>query len=168
MINIHLQATQEWLTCWVLDVNYEDPKPLQEELVQILDSIDNNQFTILLLKQHDWYLYNLIQMMILKTGKSIVVNYVAATADSPEKYLQMLHTLVKQIDDSAMDLKIGFALSREQLAFLILNVPGFINHLTRGGSIEEASDDIDVAFQEFVQKYPSIKLIISSHKFPIE
>ncbi|KAG5421160.1 hypothetical protein I9W82_000250 [Candida metapsilosis] len=168
MIDVLLQATQGWLSCCFLDIACQDPKQLQDDLTKLLDSIDCNQFTILILKrEHDWYLYNFIQMMILKTGKSIIVNYLGS-ADTPEVHLKMLGKLVKQVDDS-MDLwKIGFDLSKEQLAFLMLNVPGFINHLTGGRSVEDTDVDIDVAFQEFVQKYPSIKRIVSSKQFPID
>lgn len=163
MIDIQLQATQDWLSCWFIEINSQDPKQLQEELTKFLDSINVNQFTILILKQTDWYLYNYIQMMLLKTGKSIGVNYLI---HSPQHHLQILSKLVKQVD--SMDLKIGFDLSKEQLAFLMLNIPGFINYLTRGGSVEDEDADVDMAFQEFVQKYPSIKLVVSSNEFTIK
>ncbi|KAI5968753.1 hypothetical protein CANMA_002189 [Candida margitis] len=162
MIDILLQSTQEWLSCWFLEVNnYPDPKTLQGDLAKLLDNIDTNQFTILVLKQRDWYLYNYIQMMVLKTGKSIVVNYLM---ESPEHHLKVLAQLVKQVD--SMDLKIGFDLSKEQLAFLMLNVPGFINHLAGGEPVEDV--DVDAVFQEFITRYPSIKSIVSSNEFAIE
>ena len=139
MIEITLQSTVDWLSCWFIkaDCTTTDTRQLQQDLTEFLGHIDAN--------------------------KSIIVNYLGKNS-LPQQHLQSISALVKQVD--AMDLKIGFDLSMEQLAFLMLNIPGFINHLTRGGSIEDI--DVDVVFQEFVQKYASIKLIVTSNEFTIE
>lgn len=165
MIEITLQSTVDWLSCWFIkaDCTTTDTRQLQQDLTEFLGHIDANQFTFVILHQSDWYIYNFFQMMLLKTNKSIIVNYLGKNS-LPQQHLQSISALVKQVD--AMDLKIGFDLSMEQLAFLMLNIPGFINHLTRGGSIEDI--DVDVVFQEFVQKYASIKLIVTSNEFTIE
>ncbi|KAI5951003.1 hypothetical protein KGF54_004077 [Candida jiufengensis] len=146
---------------------------MQEELTTFVGSINDNQITMLILtNQPNFSIFNYLQMIILKSNKNIVISYLI---ESIEHNMKILKKLISLINNELSVVK-NFEISKEQLAYLMLNIPGLIEYLTttttnnENNSIldNESSDisaDIDAKFQEFISKYPTIYSILNSNEF---
>ena len=122
------------------------------ELNNLINNVINSPGMIILNQPYSWDVFNYIQLKIINSAKKcIIVSFINGTMSDR---LSTIDKILKIID--SMQINIEFDdVSKDKLAYLMLNIPGFIECLE-----QDYEESIETAFESFVKQNNSIKEII--------
>ncbi|KAI5963534.1 uncharacterized protein KGF55_002414 [Candida pseudojiufengensis] len=162
----------DWLYIVFIEITINpatDIKSMQMEFNKFINSLKDDQIIMLILtNKPNFNIFNFLQMIILKPSKRIILSYLIDSIETNIKILKKLITII----DKEFKLNNSFNISNEQLAYLMLNIPGLIENLTHDDKANNSilvdstdmSEEIDIRFRDFITKYPTIKSIFNSNE----
>lgn len=155
-----------WLDTLFINISVADQEErnLHDEFIIFFQTNLCHKSTsiIMVLMQPDWRIFNFVQLqtLLLCGHNRVAITYLKDTVALHKTRLDTIVTTVDKMHDM-MHLECEYYLSKQQLAFLMLNFPGLLDQLTQGCKEEIDIHKVELAFLTLVSKYPSIKTIIS-------
>ncbi|RCK62563.1 hypothetical protein Cantr_08829 [Candida viswanathii] len=155
MIQLISTSTQTWLSIYVITLTLDQhaSTELTDMLAHVITAPRHHHSPSLLVLAQPYArdVFEFVQCHVLRSGKTIAVLFM--NGESVSGQLSAIERFVRDVEER-VTLDVGFAeVPKERLAFLMLNVPGFMRYLEECGSIEDA-------FERFVLLNNSIKKIV--------
>lgn len=154
MLQIHSTSTYSWLSIYIITVELHNQS--DEELLKLINETIKPPGIIILNQSYSWDIFNTIQLKIINNNKQIIVLFIKGSIIEQTRringFVQLIDELILNIDFEDI--------SKEKLAFLMLNIPGFMEYL----ELNQHEESLESTFQKFVLHNNSIKKIIHKLK----